>query len=185
MNRILSAIFLALLFFPTSALTRDVKSSGGTPNNQALTSLYDADQAERAALMKLPARDQQTAGAKVWAQDAIRVKKTKGLLSRGEINSPEDYWHAAFIMQHGESIDDIRLAFSLGVIAATLAPDKAKYKWIAAAAWDRILTMKKQPQWYGTQYIRDPKTGKAIQAPVAEGVVTDAERTALGIVGPK
>ena len=30
MNRILSAIFLALLFFPTSALTRDVKSSGGT-----------------------------------------------------------------------------------------------------------------------------------------------------------
>jgi hypothetical protein len=158
-----------------------VMSTSGSRDNAQFTAMFDADQDGRKALQGIPPKEWPTAGKKLWEADAVRQRQLKEMLQAGQIKTAADYWHAAFIMQHGEAVDDIKLAFALGTMATVLAPETKKYRWITAASWDRILTYKHQPQWYGTQFIPDHKTGKQVQAPIAEGAVTDEERTALGV----
>jgi hypothetical protein len=57
------------------------------------------------------------------------------------------------------------------------APDDGHFRWLVGASWDRLLMRQLQPQWYGTQYKGDAK-GLYLY-PVAEGAVSDAERTAM------
>ena len=146
-----------------------------------LETLHRADQDERQALFRLTGAERDKAAAKVWQNDVARQREVRQRLRDGRIVTAKDYWRAAFIMQHGADLDDIKLAFSLGSIATALAPDVKDYRWITAAAWDRILVYKQQPQWYGTQFTLDPKTGRQTQVRIAEGAVTDAERQALGV----
>jgi hypothetical protein len=146
-------------------------TSGGATaaDNSVLATLFQQDQADRE-------------GASIdWhavtARDALRRMQAKALLDQGAVRSAADYYHAAMVFQHGETLDDYRLANALATLAMTQAPDDAHYRWLAGASWDRLLMRQLQPQWYGTQYKGDAK-GMYLY-PVAADAVTDAERKAM------
>lgn len=140
--------------------------------NPELAAIYEADQAARA-------RPAEIDWSVLLPQDTKRRSRVMELLRTGEVRDAADYHYAAMIFQHGENLDDIRLAHALSTIAMSLAPDKKQYRWLTAASWDRIMATQLQPQWYGTQFQSDD-TGMFLY-PIAEGAVSDVDRKAMQV----
>ena len=140
-------------------------------NNPALADMFLADQAAR--------RGENIDWAVVTAQDAERRSAVTAILEAGGIRTALDYYNAAMIFQHGESEEDIRLAHSFATISAALG-DTAAAQWLKAASWDRLMLQYGQPQWYGTQYVRD-ESGRWVLHEVDPDAVTDEQRTAWSV----
>lgn len=163
---LIQKVILALLMFaPLIAIAGD---------NPELRSIKEADQADRRSE---PASD---AWRGVMQRDGERRTRVLEILKDGQLSTAWDYYNAALVLQHGNSAEDIRLAHSLSTIANTLDPEHKRAKWLLAASWDRLMLYFKQPQWYGTQSVRDP-SGKFVLYPVDPDAVTDADRAALGV----
>ena len=141
--------------------------------NDKLKELVGTDQADRStAHIDWPAVDR---------RDTARTTEVMAQLRSGKVLTAEDFYNAAMVFQHGGSADDIQLAHALATISARLAPEHPAPKWLAAAAWDRYMMWKKQPQWYGTQSQVLKDTGKKTLYPVLPDVISDAERAAAGV----
>lgn len=140
--------------------------------NPELVALYQADQAARSN----PASIDWEA---LVPEDRKRRERVLDILRAGAVKTAADYHRAAMVFQHGESLEDIRLAHALSTIAMSLAPDEKQYRWLTAASWDRIMTTQLQPQWYGTQFQSDDK-GMFLY-PLEEGAVSDDERRAMQV----
>jgi hypothetical protein len=142
------------------------------PPNARLMQLFEVDQSARTG-----------AGAIDWSalktQDAERRAEVMQMLRSGQLRHVVDFSNAALIFLHGETADDIRLAFSFAWIARSLAPEFKEYN-MPATAWDRILMFENQPQWYGTQYTTNDK-GRIELYRVNETAVTDTERARMGV----
>jgi hypothetical protein len=156
---------------PSALPSRRYPVQHDRPTNAEMTALFEADQAARAD----PARID---WAVVGPQDAARQKRTKALLDAGALNSGDDFWHAAFIFQHGGKPEDYLLAHSLAIIAA--ARGRPDATWIAAATLDRYLQAIGQKQVYGTQYMSRPGQ-PTTQEPYDRALLSDALRTATGV----
>jgi hypothetical protein len=143
--------------------------------NQELHELFLADQEERA---NHPAYDT----PEYWAlreRDARRRQRVSELLAEGYVTAPDDYYEAALIYQHGETLEEIWQAHELaqqaalmGAMASLGAKDSL---WLAAATLDRWLMYQGKPQTYGTQFVPD---GKRIRLWDIDPATTDAERAA-------
>jgi hypothetical protein len=72
-------------------------SDSDTPNAE-MTAVFDADQKDRSS-------DQADWGA-VAKADAARREQTRRLLGAGALHTGENYRHAAFVFQHGDSPAD-------------------------------------------------------------------------------
>lgn len=142
-------------------------------DNARLTAIFDEDQAAR---MKRPIDWDVVA-----PRDAAHRTEVLGMLRAGKIVTSNDYLHAAMVFQHGETLDDYHLAFSLARIGAALDPSSKRSLRLAAAAWDRALMNRKAPQWYGSQYYRPVPDGPMELYKVDESAVTDEERTSIGL----
>lgn len=142
------------------------------PTNAEMTAIFTADQAERQNLQSI---DWKVVGA----ADQVRRARTQSMLDAGLLRSGEDYYHAAFIFQHGSEPADYLKAHALAVIAT--ARGKPSATWIAAATLDRYLQSIGQPQIYGTQFSSKDNDGKLSRAPVQDNVLTDAIREASGV----
>lgn len=136
--------------------------------NEEMTALFRADQAARSG------------SAIDWSivarEDAVRRARTRALLEAGELRSGTDFFHAAFIFQHGDGPEDYLLAHTLAVVAA--ARGRSDAAWIAAATLDRYLMGIGRPQVYGTQF---SNRGSWTQDPYDRTLVSDALRAALGV----
>ncbi len=143
-------------------------------SNAKLQATRDADQAERAS--GLLRQDWKL----LVKHDMERQARVRELLSDGSVVTATDYYNAALVMQHGQSVNDYRLANALASIAAQLDPENADAKWLAAATWDRLLESMKQPQWYGTQFVKN-SAGRVVLYPVAPGAVSDDDRRAMHV----
>ena len=110
--------------------------------NANLTAMYEADQAAR--LVKV------IDWAKLDIEDARRRARTRALLDAGALGSGDDFFHAAFIFQHGQDPADTLLAHALAMTAMKMGRQDAS--WIAAASLDRYLMDIGQAQIFGTQY---------------------------------
>ncbi|MEM9702019.1 MAG: hypothetical protein AAF907_06210, partial [Planctomycetota bacterium] len=133
-------ILLATLGLPPG----DVASNAKAPpsDNAVLKRLFDDDQADRKG---------GTIDAETFQRDATRRQQTLDELRAGRVRTASDYYHAAMVFQHGQTADDIRLAFSLAWTSAQMDPtERDRALWLSAAAWDRIMMRLKKPQWYGT-----------------------------------
>ena len=141
------------------------------PTNAEMTAIFDADQAVR--------EHWESANWKaVEVADRLRRNRTQAMLDAGLLHSGEDYYHAAFVFQHGSEPADYLKAHALAVIAA--ARGKPSASWIAAATLDRYLQSIGQPQIYGTQFqTRDGKTRQA--QPFRSDLLSDAIRQASGV----
>jgi hypothetical protein len=137
-----------------------------------LAAIYEGDQAARS---EPAAIDWNT----LAVEDRARRERVMQLLRAGEVGAAVDYYHAAMVYQHGQGLEDIRLAHALATVAMSLDPDEAKYRWLVAASWDRIMTTQLQPQWYGTQFQSTPD-GMFLY-PVADGAVSDQDRRAMQV----
>ena len=139
--------------------------------NAEMTAIFDADQADR---QRGPNIDWKVVGP----ADQRRQARTQAMLDAGLIHSGDDYYHAAFVFQHGSEPGDYLKAHALALIAA--ARGKPSATWIAAATLDRYLQSIGQPQVYGTQFqIRDGKMRQA--QPFRSDLLSDAIRTASGV----
>ena len=138
-------------------------------DNAQLKQLFEADQADRAS-------DKNVDWARLELRDRERQRTALALIQAGAVLTADDYYHAAMVFQHADNAEDNALAYALAVMAFRINPAHAKARWLAAAAWDRTLMRKNKPQWYGTQFVRDRKTGKWILYEIDEGAVTEEER---------
>lgn len=145
------------------------------PTDAEMTRLFEADQAARQTPMKID-------WAVVGPQDEERRRRTQALLTADRLQSGDDFFHAAFVFQHGDKATDYLEAHLLAMVA--VARGKAAATWIASATLDRYLMAIKQPQVVGTQYTfpRDgPDAGHATQEPYDRKLLPDSLRTALGV----
>lgn len=156
-------IIFALIF-----LVCGVDANAQVASNEELKNLVSADRMDREA--------ETIDWTAIDVRDNARASKVLEILRAGKVETAEDFYNAGMIFQHGSSPDDIKLAFSLATISARLAPSHPAPKWLAAAAWDRYMIWKKQPQWYGTQSHFIKEIGKTSLYPVLPDAVSDAER---------
>jgi len=132
-----------------------------------LQDLFRADQAER--------KNHPDYGTpEYWAlrgRDTERRKRLQIIVESGGLKEPEDYYYAAWILNHGESVEEIWQAHILAMRAADLGFRKAR--WLTAATYDRWLMYQGKPQKYGTQIVPD---GKKQRLWDVESATSDAER---------
>lgn len=166
MRRFLTALFATALCATASAQS--------TEPNAALAKLKAEDQAARSGAIK------DIDWEKVSVQDAARRVQVLGLIKQGAVRNAEDYCNAALIFQHGETVGDIRLAYSLATTSRALDPTDKRCWWLSAAAWDRLLMRLNRPQWYGTQFTKSAN-GQWELYLIDETAVTDSQRAELGV----
>jgi hypothetical protein len=143
--------------------------------NRELQKLERADQSDRASGYN--GIDWDTVGKR----DANRRARAMEILKSGDVRSAEDYLNAAIIFQHGETVDDTKLALALATTASRIDDTNMDAKLMTAQAMDRILVKRGKPQWYGTQFFKNKSTGKWEMYPTDPTMVTEAQREAMGI----
>lgn len=137
--------------------------------NAEMTAIFDADQSDRQSPIDWSV---------VGPRDAARAARTKILLDSGALESADDYYHAAFLFQHGSESNDYLLAHTLAMIA--VARGRPDASWIAAATLDRYLQRIGQKQIFGTQF--RPGTDLPVtQDPYDRSLLSDAIRRAVGV----
>lgn len=106
---------------------------------QELHALFEQDQADRHGGLH----------AGMGERDRRRRERLTVLLTEDSFQDAADNWHAAMLLQRGDSLDDYWRAHELAKHGAALG--HAGCRWLAAAAYDRWLVNQGQPQKFGTQ----------------------------------
>ena len=134
--------------------------------------MFDEDQADRVNF-----RMKKIDTATLFDRDEKRRLETKRMLAMGQVRTAHDFYCAALVFHHGQTVDDYRLATSLAWIAMTMEPANKDYAYLTASSWDRFMMKQGKPQWYGTKCLHKPgQQGKDELYPVDESAASDADR---------
>lgn len=163
-----AVIALALALMPLAPLAAQTPMPS---DNAELAAIFEADQAVRRVVTGI---DWEAASR----QDAARRERARAMLEAGEIVTAQDFYHAAFLFQHGAEPDSYLLAHVLATRALSLGMGKAE--WIAAATLDRFLQSIDRPQVFGTQYGWTEETGATME-PYDRDLLDDRLRSAAGV----
>jgi hypothetical protein len=117
--------------------------------NNELASLYKADKQERINQLKANTAEYRA----MRVRDLERRERVMELVAANKLNTAEDYYRAAHIMNHGDTVDDARNAHQLALRSTELGHGPAR--WLAAATYDRWQMYQGKPQKYGTNYVYD------------------------------
>ena len=117
--------------------------------NNELVSLYEADRRERINQPKAGTTEYRA----MRARDLERRRRVMKIVSAEELHAAEDYYHAAHIMNHGDTPGDAENAHLLALRSSELGYRPAR--WLAAASYDRWQLYQVKPQKYGTNYVFD------------------------------
>lgn len=142
-------------------------SNGFAQTNSELQKMADADQSERMS------------GNINWVElnkkDSIRLAKATQLFNDGELETAQDYYNAGIIFQHGK--DTIASKMAVESFKKAIEMDSTLNRWWYAAAVDRDLMRREEPQIYGTQYVSNSSTnGKLKRYKIDTTKITDKER---------
>jgi len=143
------------------------------PDNHEMTGIYDQDQADR---QHVPGKS--IDWSVVGPRDAARRAQVQALIAAGGLHSGADFYHAAFVFQHGDEAADYLKAHVLAVAAAARGYGPAG--WIAAATLDRYLQEIGKPQVFGTQFARVGDGGMT-QEPYDRALLNDGLRAMAGV----
>jgi len=173
--RLLPALLIPVLaaFTPIQAHARTAR----TGDNAEIAALFKSDQSARENIRPEQFRDREFV-ARMIEGDRARRERARVLLREGGLRTGGDFYHAAFIFQHGSLPEDYLLAHTLAVASAARGNRDAA--WIAAATLDRYLQKIGQKQIYGTQYLSGRETGATME-PYDRNLVPDTLREALGV----
>jgi len=152
-------LFFLLVFFPFSIFAQ--------PDNIELQEMYNTDQNSR----KLEKID--------WSilnrEDEERRRIVFEMIEKGKIVTAKDYYNSAMIFQHGN--DTVSSSMAVKHMKKAIELDSTIDKWLLAAAIDRDLMRKDEPQIFGTQFIKNNETnGKFIRYKIDTTKVSDEER---------
>ncbi|RYF04264.1 MAG: hypothetical protein EOO77_29910 [Oxalobacteraceae bacterium] len=151
--------------------------SASTIDNVEIATLFKNDQSVRENLKPEQFKDREFITRMVEG-DRIRRERVRALLKEDSLSTANDFYHAAFIFQHGNTPDDYLFAHTLSL--ASVAKGNKDAAWIAAATLDRYLQKIGQKQIYGTQYLNSAETGPTME-PYNRALIPDALRDALGV----
>jgi len=135
-------------FFSFFLMCLSVEADANTKKNDNLsvTALFNADQSDR--------KDPANINWKIISpRDQERRKNLQKIMNDGGLKTAKDYYHAAYIFQHGNSTNDFLLAHCLAFTSIAKGNKDPDAAWIAAATIDRFLQRSGKPQIYGTQTI--------------------------------
>jgi hypothetical protein len=135
-------------------LSIDPRPALGASSNAELAALFEADQGERKGLS---AAATPADWAALTAKDERRRARVAVIVSAGGATTATDWYAAAMIYQHGQTLDDFAHAREYAVEAVRRGDEHGR--WLAAAAWDRWLVHAGYPQRFGTQSICDLTDG--------------------------
>jgi hypothetical protein len=130
----------------------------GSTMNRELQALFEQDQTDRSAFFEQLDTEQLKL---LQARDRARRQRVEELVRSEALQTGVDYFHAAMVFQHGETLDDFWRAHELAKRGSELGHPNCH--WLAAAAYDRWLANQGKPQKYGTQYIsRDDEPYRSV-----------------------
>jgi hypothetical protein len=142
--------------------------------NTELQALYEQDQADRSVFFEQLDHEQLQ---HVLQRDRARRQRVEELVESEALQAPEDYFHAAMVFQHGETLGDFWRAHELAKRGAELGHPNCR--WLAAATYDRWLMNQGKSQMYGTQYTsRDDEPYRLWDV---DPTTTDEERAAWNV----
>lgn len=149
-------------------------------DNPEIVSIYDADQADRAVFdSPVPVRDE-SALARMAANDKLRLARVRQLLVEGGVRTAQDYYLAAYVFQHGPATEDILVAHQLASVAAFNGHVQAR--WLSAASLDRFLHRIGREQCLGTQYFPSADRNSWDLAPLDQlALLPDSVRAEFGL----
>ena len=140
--------------------------------NKELRLLYETDKQERINQPKVNTPEYRS----MRARDLQRRERVMEMLAANKLTTAEDYFHAAHIMNHGDTIEDARNAHKLALRSSELGYRPAR--WLAAASYDRWQMYQGKPQKYGTNYVYDGREDRLWDV---DPETTDKERAAWDV----
>lgn len=141
-------------------------------NNEELVIIFQEDQADRQ-----PKDGQIMEGSMMRERDMRRQARVMEIYQTDGLKTGQDYFYAAYVMQHGGSTESFLLAHEFSM--ASLALGYSRARWIAAASYDRLLKSIGRPQRFGTQY--STLGGAGMNLYQTEDGVRDSLRTVLKV----
>lgn len=139
-------------------------------DNLRLQELYQADQKDREKVY-----DSAEAVKELKERDGMRRVLVTEMISRGEVNTPNDLYHAAVIFLHGSEPKDFLAGHRLASIAAINGHRASR--WLMASSLDRFLMACGLPQVYGTQFEFNEEDGKyQLRLPIDDGNILGFEK---------
>ncbi|MCM8557869.1 hypothetical protein [Sphingomicrobium sediminis] len=177
------ALGAAMPVLPTAAMAQDAAEEAQADNAE-MTAMFEADQEIRMRLMKamVPTDDgsiriPSDLAIEMNEGDERRFARTAELFETGALETGNDYYHAAFIFQHGSEPEHFLRAHHAAMVAMKLGHERAD--WIAAASLDRYLMTIERPQIYGTQSRQQDGVMGLYEADAS--VLTDRERAQMDV----
>lgn len=164
-------IVFGILLFATFSCNQDGKKENEViKDNEELVEIYKADQADR--------QSQPIDWTVVSKRDSIREVRIYELLDSNKVRTSLDYHNAAMIFQHGG--DSVAYGMAVKLMKKSIELDSTANKWLLAAAIDRYLLSKGEPQIYGTQYWKMKDQPWELRQ-IDTTKITDAERIEYGV----
>lgn len=114
---------------------------------------FENSSAELERLAEEQINDLDSTGEERSRRGKERRERVLSLYGQGALRSAQDNYHGALIMLYGDDVAHFELARTFAKRATVLGEPRA---WsVVAAAWDRSLLGRGQPQRFGTQFIRE------------------------------
>lgn len=140
-------------------------------DNLELVQIYENDQFER--------QSENIDWEILLRKDSLRLIRVTQLLDSNKVRTSTDYHNAAMIFQHG--LDTLASGMAVKLMRTSLELDSAADRWLLAAAIDRDLMRRNQPQIYGTQYLRMGDDAPWELYKLDSTKITDSERKEYGV----
>ena len=170
---VLASLFICTAIAFSSASGQNT-SGKSVQDNAELKRLHDEDQADRT-----PPQGKEIDWTIVGPRDQARLTRVKELLAQNLLQTGNDYYCAALVLQHGAEPEDFLLSHELCVIAMAKGKNDKDTRWLAASSEDRFLMNLGRPQRFATQF-RSEGNGPIQLYKVGPGV-TDEMRRIMGL----
>jgi hypothetical protein len=170
-------LIVLLLAAATGACEKSVRSDGDPPaiSNPELTRIFGEDQVARSG--PLESVDMEA----LASEDSAHRTRVRELAMKGILRTAKDFYHAAMVFQHGRDSLAYAQAHQWARRSEALDSTDEAARWLVAAAWDRYQMSRGQPQWFGTQTMRQGGVGPVLLYSLDTTQVTDAERVRRGV----
>ncbi len=145
MKKIFFLVLLNLMIACKESKRNENEKVQAETDNLELIEIYKNDQNER--------KSENIDFGELYLNDSLRRVRVNQLLDAGKIKTGKDYARAAMVFQHGK--DSVDFSKAVEFIKIAIDKDTTINKWLYAAATDRYLLSKGQPQIYGTQYSKE------------------------------
>jgi len=142
MKRTLFLVFIITIISCKTEKSQESEKQIVEIDNAELIEIYENDQNDRMT--------DNINWFEVNKRDSLRRVRVHQLLDSGKVKTGKDLKSAAMVFQHGKDSTDYGLAVRL--MKKAIEKDTTINKWLFAAATDRYLLSKGEPQIYGTQY---------------------------------